>query len=811
MKNKITNRNFLKVTIVLIVASSLIISGSTAVLSISKKDVPNSEEDYRDTGTTIYVDDDNTEGPWDGTQEYPFRYIQDGINASTDGDTVFVFNGIYYENLSVNKIIDLIGEDKDNTIIDGNGNKTVVYISVDRVNISEFTIRGSENTQSSKYGILVKSDHCIIENNIIINNLYGILFRYAQSHQSHITIKDNTIANNEKGIWNLFGNKNNITENIFIDNTYGIHFGINGPLPWKPNGLGRINVPFYNDIFRNSFYGNDRGIYLIDSVPNNITENIITASPDGVGIYVYDCIHVTWGPLGGDRIMINSYDNLHAIGNTITYNKWGIFLVGSSHNFISENTIVDNNYGIYLCRKKFVSLSGEIIYFGSKDNTIIDNNITNCTLGIWYGPMSDDNFIINNIINGKNNTDQIQRGIRIKGSENNIITKNTIVDNNGPGILLRLSESTTIAGNTIANSNLSGIKLRESSNNNIFMNTITNNIQYGVELINTSNDNIIYHNNFIFNNQNYTQAYDDSNNIWNESYPSGGNYWSDFDEPDEGAYDNNSDGIVDSPYNISGGNNQDFLPLMNLFYYENRPPYQPSSPSPEDGANDVDVETDLSWTGGDPDSYDIVTYDIYFGSTNPPPLVASHHPSTTHNPGTLYYDKTYYWKIVAWDIFHMSNTSDEWEFTTESEFQPDLECDGSLSWTDVKPGATVEGSFTVENSGDPTSELNWEIESYPDWGTWTFTPSSGEDLTPEDGPVTIEVSVVAPDEQNEEFEGEVKIVNTDDPDDYCIIGVSLATPVNQHSILSRIIQFLENLIHHFPLLERILELISALR
>ena len=75
----------------------------------------------------------------------------------------------------------------------------------------------------------------------------------------------------------------------------------------------------------------------------------------------------------------------------------------------------------------------------------------------------------------------------------------------------------------------------------------------------------------------------------------------------------------------------------------------------------------------------------------------------------------------------------------------------------------------------------------------------------------MEVSVVAPDEPETEFPGEIKIVNTDNPDDYCIIDVSLATPVNQHSILSRIIQFLENLIHHFPLLERILELISALR
>ncbi len=126
---------------------------------------------------------------------------------------------------------------------------------------------------------------------------------------------------------------------------------------------------------------------------------------------------------------------------------------------------------------------------------------------------------------------------------------------------------------------------------------------------------------------------------------------------------------------------------------------------------------------------------------------------------------------------------------------PDLDCDGSLSWTDVNPGDTVTDSFTVENIGDAGSELNWEIESYPDWGTWTITPDSGTGLTPEGSPVTIEVSVVAPDEGETEFTGEVKVVNSDDPDDFCIIDVSLVTPVSQQLL---ILQFLKNLAERFP-------------
>ena len=64
---------------------------------------------------------------------------------------------------------------------------------------------------------------------------------------------------------------------------------------------------------------------------------------------------------------------------------------------------------------------------------------------------------------------------------------------------------------------------------------------------------------------------------------------------------------------------------------------------------------------------------------------------------------------------------------------PDLECNGSLSWSNIKPGATVHGSFQVMNIGDNDSLLNWTVNNTPTWGTWTFTPSSGESLTPSTG------------------------------------------------------------------------------
>ena len=64
-----------------------------------------------DRDNIIYVDDDNTQGPWDGTIDHPYQYIQDGIDAATDGETVFVFNGHYIESVVIEKTVNLVGED----------------------------------------------------------------------------------------------------------------------------------------------------------------------------------------------------------------------------------------------------------------------------------------------------------------------------------------------------------------------------------------------------------------------------------------------------------------------------------------------------------------------------------------------------------------------------------------------------------------------------------------------------------------------------------------------------------------------------
>jgi len=136
--------------------------------------------------------------------------------------------------------------------------------------------------------------------------------------------------------------------------------------------------------------------------------------------------------------------------------------------------------------------------------------------------------------------------------------------------------------------------------------------------------------------------------------------------------------------------------------------------------------------------------------------------------------------------------------------QGGLEGNGFLCWTDVPTGSTVEGSFTIKNSGDPGLSIDWEVSSWPTWGTWSFAPDSGVDLKPEDGELTIEVTVIAPNKTNEDFTGYVKVVNTENSSDYCIIHIMLNTP---RSLKTNhfFIQFLQRHPNLFPILRKLLQ------
>lgn len=181
--------------------------------------------------------------------------------------------------------------------------------------------------------------------------------------------------------------------------------------------------------------------------------------------------------------------------------------------------------------------------------------------------------------------------------------------------------------------------------------------------------------------------------------------------------------------------------------------------------------------------------------------------------------ESYYLSGSSWvDLYDYVFSDPTWDHTANfcikgfttggwTPLYPDLDCEGSLSWTKIKPGATVYGNFTVENIGDSTSELDWEIVEWPAWGNWTFTPISGTGLTPEEGSVTVLVQVVAPSETNE-FNGTVKIVNMHDPSDVVEIIVYLKTPVDLLSVKSQSLSLLNGFALRFPVLKNLMRMIS---
>jgi len=168
------------------------------------------------TTNTLYVGGNAAEN---------YNTIQSAIDNASIGDTIFVYNGTYFENINVNKSIKLIGEDKETTIVNGNINKTnediliCFYVSSDQVNINGFTIESTkkvyESNNSSIFGIgiLIKANNTIIQGNIIRENTFGISLDNSYSNK----IIENVMADNYIHI-NLLGSSYNTIENSTITN-----------------------------------------------------------------------------------------------------------------------------------------------------------------------------------------------------------------------------------------------------------------------------------------------------------------------------------------------------------------------------------------------------------------------------------------------------------------------------------------------------------------------------------------------------------------------------------------------------------------
>lgn len=198
----------------------------------------------------------------------------------------------------------------------------------------------------------------------------------------------------------------------------------------------------------------------------------------------------------------------------------------------------------------------------SANNCRIENNVLFHTCHNIRLNNSRDCIVTSNWIDHVN---QMGYGVRLTDSFNCTVYNNFIAKNIG-GIVFENSSNCTAFNNTVTR-NSDGIRLYSSSQNNrVTANTVFNNVYCGMIYpiyAAVPEGNAIFHNNFVNNTNPF--IIQSSGNVWDDGYPDGGNFWSDYNGTDvySGQYQNvtGNDGIGDSIYTVGGGEIDNY-PLM---------------------------------------------------------------------------------------------------------------------------------------------------------------------------------------------------------------------------------------------------------
>jgi parallel beta-helix repeat protein len=206
-----------------------------------------------------------------------YSIIQEAIDNASTGDMVFVYSGLYYENVIVDIPITLRGENRETTSIHGGNSGEIPCIDVksDNVIIEGFFIQWAD-WEYHEPGIKITSDNVIVRNNNISIHDKGISLK---SSSQHCVIKNNIISNNHEGIyiWPNAAGDHIIENNYILVCNYGLKVYNSYNLTFKNNTVS--DNDFYgiemktteNSVFsKNTFSSNARGI----TVDSDSTENV---------------------------------------------------------------------------------------------------------------------------------------------------------------------------------------------------------------------------------------------------------------------------------------------------------------------------------------------------------------------------------------------------------------------------------------------------------------------------------------------------------------------------------------------------------
>ena len=287
-----------------------------------------------------------------------YSRIQYAVDNASNDDTVFVFgdSSPYFEQIKVNKSINLVGEDKNTTIIDGNRtNGDTITVNADNVSIAGFTIQHS-GKQKEDSGIKVHSNYNTVKENIIRDNgwVYYGYYKHGGlyiNQGTHNIILNNTITSNcEAGIYLHHSDNNLIQNNNIYDNT----------------ALGIIsNESSYNMIIENDVHDNFCGMtFWPYSTYNTLEENHVHDHPGcGIAFKIYSDHNIIrhnrfinnleWGiMLGFGPTKHNIIEYNLITGTTGGQNNWfegsGLVLSIAFRNTIRYNNFIGNKHDVYL-------------------------------------------------------------------------------------------------------------------------------------------------------------------------------------------------------------------------------------------------------------------------------------------------------------------------------------------------------------------------------------------------------------------------------------------------------------------------------